>query len=187
MTMIVKSRETVRGEDSLAAFIYSSLHTSALSSYSRDSAARRNRGGGAFLRSAIARCLAGGSGPFVTIEGTCTERRGYNTGARYLEYIFNAFISGRAGTPEIAGRYLAVFQVLISSRSRSLTAARSPTATHRRADGVGGAVCCCCTLCRPEASQYPARSRGPLPPPPTQTPRWRRPCPPPPTAVGGTA
>lgn len=43
---------------------------------------------------------------------------GYNTGACYLEYIFNAFISGRAGTPEIAGRYLAVFQVLISSRSR---------------------------------------------------------------------
>lgn len=48
-------------------------------------------------------------------------RRGYNTGARYLEYIFNAFISGRAGTPEIAGRYLAVFQVLISSRSRCHT------------------------------------------------------------------
>lgn len=33
-------------------------------------------------------------------------------------YIFNAFISGHAGIPEIAGRYLAVFQVLISSRTR---------------------------------------------------------------------
>lgn len=32
-------------------------------------------------------------------------------------YIFNAFISGHVGTPEIAGRYLAVFQVLISSRT----------------------------------------------------------------------
>lgn len=32
-------------------------------------------------------------------------------------YIFNAFISGHVGKPEIAGRYLAVFQVLISSRA----------------------------------------------------------------------
>lgn len=65
-------------------------------------------------------------GPLVNYWGHLYWK-GYNTGARYLEYIFNAFISGRAGTPEIAGRYLAVFQVLISSRSRCHPPTHPPT------------------------------------------------------------
>lgn len=64
-------------------------------------------------------------------------------------YIFNAFISGHVGTPEIAGRYLAVFQVLISSR----------TGYHPPSAGGG------CTLCRLEASTpVPTPSLLPSPP-----------------------
>jgi len=103
-------------------------------------------------------------------------RRRYNTGARYLEYIFNAFISGRAGTPEIAGRYLAVFQVLISSRSRCHTT-QPPTP-----GGWGGRLHGCAdSKLRPPHS--PPRHCH-LPPPAAAS-RWRRPCPPPPTAGSG--
>lgn len=100
---------------------------------------------------------------------------GYNTGARYLEYIFNAFISGRAGTPEIAGRYLAVFQVLISSRSRV-------PPNHPPADEEGGARLCRLRSFDPSLPHFGALSPWP---PPQSTSRWRRPCPPPPTAGSG--
>ena len=56
-------------------------------------------------------------------------------------YIFNAFISGHVGTPEIAGRYLAVFQVLISSRTRV-----PPTPARRR---VVAPLCRLRPLCQP--------------------------------------
>lgn len=84
-------------------------------------------------------------------------RQGYNTGASYLEYIFNAFISGRAGTPEIAGRYLAVFQVLISSRSRYHPSTYS--SANKGEEGGGRR----CTLCRLERSFNPRATTAQFP------------------------
>lgn len=101
-------------------------------------------------------------GPLVNYWGHLYQR-GYNTEARYLEYIFNAFISGRAGTPEIAGRYLAVFQVLISSRSGCYPPIHPPTP----GSGWGRVGGRCTALCRLVASTsslfHPSPTRPPLP------------------------
>lgn len=95
-------------------------------------------------------------------------------------YIFNAFISGHVGTPEIAGRYLAVFQVLISSR----------TGYHPPSSGwgvhplqTGSFDPCADPLSFTLTTGYRHRSWRPYPPPPlppTLVPTCSFNCPPPP-------
>lgn len=117
-------------------------------------------------------------GPLVNYWGHLYWK-GYNTGARYLEYIFNAFISGRAGTPEIAGRYLAVFQVLISSRSRCHPPTH-PLYPRRMRQGGREMHGSADSKLRPPPFSSPRQRDSRVPatpsaPPPTS--RWRRPCP----------